>query len=204
MVGARECRAGDRPAGDSPIEDGIAAEAVLLRAALSGDRASLGRLLGHHKQPLYALCRGILGHAEDADDAVGETFLRALRALHRFRGEASLRTWLFRIAVNVCLEWQRARRPTEPWDESRVPTSHLALPSPEVAALRRLRILEALQTLPPRHRAILLLKELGGWSAAEIAAALRWNENRVRNELSKARRALADWRRREAGEGDEQ
>jgi RNA polymerase sigma-70 factor (ECF subfamily) len=207
MVSLRECRARVRAAGGGQIGEGFAAEDLLLPAAVSGDRAALGRLLALHKQPLYALCRGMLGHAEDADDAVGETFLRALRALPHFRGDAAVRTWLFRIAVNVCLEWKRARRPTEPWDEAHPATAAwsdpTALPSPEVAALRRLRVLEALHTLSPRHRAILLLKELEGWSVAEIGAALRWNENRVRNELSKARRALADWRRREAGEGDE-
>jgi RNA polymerase sigma-70 factor (ECF subfamily) len=207
MVGMQECRARARAIGDTRIEYGSPAEAALLQAALSGDRAALGRLLGLYKQPLYALCRGVLGHAEDADDAVGETFLRALRALPGFRGDAAVRTWLFRIAVNVCLEWKRARRPTEPWDEAHPATAawrdHASLPSPEVAALRRLRVIEALHTLPPRHRAILLLKELEGWSVAEIGAALRWNENRVRNELSKARRALAEWRRREENEGDE-
>jgi RNA polymerase sigma-70 factor (ECF subfamily) len=207
MIRMQECRARARTAGDGRTEEGFTAENLLLRAAVSGDRTALGSLLALHKQPLYALCRGMLGHAEDADDAVGETFLRALRALPHFRGEAAVRTWLFRIAVNVCLEWKRARRPTEPWDESRPASDawsdHAAFPSPEGAALRRLRMLEALHTLPRRHRAILLLKELEGWSVAEIGAALHWNENRVRNELSKARRALADWRRREAAEGDE-
>jgi DNA-directed RNA polymerase specialized sigma24 family protein len=62
--------------------------------------------------------------------------------------------------------------------------------------------MEALGSLLPRHRAILLLKELDGWSVGEIAAAFGWNKNRVRNELSRARRTLADWRRRDAAEGD--
>src|SRR5712691_76395 len=84
------------------------AEAVLLRAGKAGDAAALERLLALHKRPLYALCRGMLGNADDADDAVQETFLRALRALAGFRGEAAFRSWLFRIAINVCLKWRVA------------------------------------------------------------------------------------------------
>jgi RNA polymerase sigma-70 factor (ECF subfamily) len=75
--------------------------------------------------------------------------------------------------------------------------------SPEAIALRRLQVLEALSSLRPHHRAVLLLKEREGWSMAEIGAALRWNEKRVENELYRARRALVDWRRRDVDEGDE-
>jgi RNA polymerase sigma-70 factor (ECF subfamily) len=181
-------------------EDGRAGETTLLRAGRAGDRAALEQLLAPHKEPLLILCRGILYHPEDAEDAAQETFLRALRALSRFRGDAAFRTWLFRIAVNVCLKWKAARRPDAAWDEERAPHAHAA--SPETIALSRLRVLEALRVLPPRHRAILLLKGREGWSVEEIAAALGWNKIRVKNELSKARRALVAWRR-DAGEGEE-
>jgi DNA-directed RNA polymerase specialized sigma24 family protein len=80
-----------------------AAEAALLRAGRAGDMAALEQLLGLHKRALVQFCHGILGHAEDAEDAAQETFLRVLDALPGFRGEAAFRTWLFRIAVNVCL-----------------------------------------------------------------------------------------------------
>jgi RNA polymerase sigma-70 factor (ECF subfamily) len=176
-------------------------EARLLPAARAGDRAALERLLAPHERRLYVLCRGILGHAQDAEDAVQETFLRALTALPRFRGDAPVRAWLFRIAVNVCLEWKRAHRPTEPWDAAGALPADAA--SPEAIVLRQMRVMEALQALLPRHRAILLLKELEGWSLEEIAMALRWNTDRVKNELSRARRALADWRQRDARQGDE-
>jgi RNA polymerase sigma-70 factor, ECF subfamily len=176
-----------------------AAESALLRAGQAGDRAALEQLLARHKGALYALCRGMLGHGEDAQDAVQETFLRALRALPRFRGDAAVRTWLFRIAINVCLKWKTAHPPTERWDEEGSAVQE-GSSSPEVDALRRLRMMEALASLTPRQRAVLLLKELEGWSMAEIAARMGWNEKRVDNELYKARRALADWRRREAAE----
>src|SRR5437016_1468173 len=101
------------------VGGGPASEAALLRAGQAGDRAALERLLAPHKGPLFALCYGILGDADDAEDAAQETFLRVLRGLARFRGDASFRTWLFRIAVNLCLNWKRDRRPTEPLDEAR-------------------------------------------------------------------------------------
>jgi RNA polymerase sigma-70 factor (ECF subfamily) len=181
------------------IEGGPAEESALLRAGQAGDRAALEQLLARHKGPLYALCRGMLGHSEDAQDAVQETFLRALRALPRFRGDAAVRTWLFRIAINVCLKWKAAHPPTLRWDEEG-PAFQKGSPSPEVDALRRLRMMEALASLTPRQRAVLLLKELEGWSMAEIASRMGWNDKRVDNELYKARRALADWRRGEAAE----
>jgi RNA polymerase sigma-70 factor (ECF subfamily) len=188
--------------------EGRPAEPDLLRAAQAGDRSALDQLLGLHERPLLVLCHGILGHAEDAEDAVQETFLRALRALPGFRGAASLRTWLFRIAVNVCLNWKRDQRydlaapaallGDDEGDGIPTPTA-----SPELIALRRLRVTEALAELPPRLRVVFLLKVLEGWSVAEIAVAMRWNPIRVQNELAKARRVLAEWRRRDAEEGAE-
>jgi RNA polymerase sigma-70 factor, ECF subfamily len=185
----------------SEREGEAAAEAALLRAGRAGDVAALEQLLGLHKRALVQLCHGILGHAEDAEDAAQETFLRALDALTGFRGDAAFRTWLFRIAVNICLRWKATRRPAEAWqeDERAMPSG---APSPESIAVGHLRLLEALGSLPPRHRVILLLKEWEGWSVAEIAGAMRWNPIRVKNELAKARRTLVEWRRREA-EGDE-
>jgi RNA polymerase sigma-70 factor (ECF subfamily) len=186
----------------SEIEGGRTDESELLRAGQAGDLAALDRLLERHKRPLLGLCCGMLGHGEDAEDAVQETFLRALRGLSSFRGEAAFRTWLFRIAVNICLRWKAGRHATEPWDEEQA----ALLPgtaSPEAIALGRLQVMEALNSLPPERRAILLLKEREGWSVAEIALTMRWNEKRVRNELYKARLALVEWRRREADEGEE-
>jgi RNA polymerase sigma-70 factor (ECF subfamily) len=187
----------------SEINGGPTAELALLRAARAGERAALDQLLARHERPLFALCHGILGHAEDAEDAVQETFLRALRALRGFREEASFRTWLYRIAVNVCLRSKAARRSTEPWDEQQSGAPSGAA-SPETIALRQMCLQEALSSLLPRQRAILLLKEREGWSVAEIAAGIGWNERQVRYELSKARRALVQWRGCVGGEGDEE
>ena len=86
----------------------------LVAAARARDRLALERLLTPHERPLYTLCLGILRNRDDAEDAVQEAFLRALRAMPTFRGDSSVRTWLQRIAVNVCLDWKRARRDALP------------------------------------------------------------------------------------------
>jgi RNA polymerase sigma-70 factor, ECF subfamily len=185
-------------------DERAAAEAGLLRAGQAGDRAALDRLLALHERGLLAFCRGILGHAEDAEDAAQETLFRALRALPRFQPrQATFRTWLFRIAVNVCLDWRRDHRPTEPWDEARPSVTSRETASPETLALRRLQVMEALSGLPPHRRAVLLLKELEGWSAAEIGEAMGWSSKRVYNELYNARCALAEWQARNVEEGAE-
>jgi RNA polymerase sigma-70 factor, ECF subfamily len=176
-------------------------EAALLVAGRAGDPAALEQLLALHQRALHRLCLGVLGHPEEAEDAVQETFLRALRSLSGFRGEAAFRTWLFRIALNLCLRWKASRPATEPWDEAELSTPLAA--SPEAIALRHLRMREALARLMPRQRAVLLLKEREGWSVAEIGQAMGWKPSRVEYELHRARRALIEWRRREAGEGDE-
>jgi RNA polymerase sigma-70 factor (ECF subfamily) len=159
-------------------------------------------LLALHKRRLLALCHGMLGDPDDVEDAVQETFLRALRSLSGFRGEATFRTWLFRIAVNVCLKWKASHPRTEPWDDEQRPPPGGPV-SPEMLALCRLRMREALSSLRPRQRAVLLLRELERWSVGEVALALGCSKKRVENDLYKARCALADWRKemREGGEG---
>jgi RNA polymerase sigma-70 factor (ECF subfamily) len=179
-----------------------AEELALLRAARAGDLSALDRLVALHQEPVFALCRTLLGHVEDGEDAAQEVFLRAFRALPRFRGESTFRTWLFRIAVNLCRSWKRRHRATEPWDEAQ-PGALPAGLSPENAAICHLQLQEALDALRPHYRAILLLKEQEGWSMAEIGAALGWSERQVQNALYRARRALLDWRQRHADEGEE-
>jgi RNA polymerase sigma-70 factor (ECF subfamily) len=159
----------------------------LLALGRTGNQDALERLLSQHEPGLVRLCRGILGRAEDAEDAVQESFLRALRSIARFRGDSSVRTWLYRIAVNVCLEWKRSpgfrhvALPAEPTQFH---------PSPEQDVISRARVREALSTLQPRQRAAILLKELHGFSVAEVAVAMGWSVTRAQNELYKARKQL--------------
>ncbi|HEX8618485.1 MAG TPA: RNA polymerase subunit sigma-70, partial [Thermoanaerobaculia bacterium] len=171
-----------------------------------------------HRAALTGHCYRMLGSAADADDAVQETIVRAWRSLDRFEGRASLRTWLYRIATNVCLDAlsasSRRMRPFEegpavPVDqavlESRERTHWLepipdarALPAEanpfELAALRqsiRLAFVAALQHLPPRQRAALLLADVLGWSAAEVAECLGMTVAAVNSGLQRARATIA-------------
>jgi RNA polymerase sigma-70 factor (ECF subfamily) len=182
-------------------EERLPDEMALLKLGRAGDASALGRLLAPHEKPLKILCLGMLGHTDDAEDAVQETFYRALRSLSRFNGKASFGTWLYRIAINVCLGWRRSRKPEQILQDGMVDNfSHS--PSPEADVISRLGALQALSQLLSRHRAIILLRELEGRSIPEIAETMQWNEKKVRNELFKARRALADWQQSEVEVAD--
>lgn len=170
-----------------------------------------------HRPSLTGHCYRMLGSATDAEDAVQETIVRAWRNLARFEGRASLKTWLHRIATNVCLDTlsENARRvrpmddrppgaTTEPLES--LDRTHWLEPIPEervipadsdpfeIAALRqsiRLAFVAALQHLPPRQRAALLLTEVLGWSAAEVADCLETSVASINSALQRARATLA-------------
>jgi RNA polymerase sigma-70 factor, ECF subfamily len=170
-----------------------------------------------HRTALTGHCYRMLGSAIDADDAVQEAMVRAWRSLHRFDGRSSLRTWLYKIATNVCLDAlsDRARRarpmlegPMGTLDDvlETKPRTHWLEPIPdaraipadadpfEQAALRqsiRLAFVAALQYLPPRQRAALLLTEVLGWSAAEVAGCLGTSVAAINSALQRARATLA-------------
>jgi RNA polymerase sigma-70 factor (ECF subfamily) len=165
----------------------------------------------------------MLGSAAEADDAVQETIVRAWRSVDRFEERSSLRTWLYRIATRVCLDAlsDRSRR-ARPMDLgpagsvdgplTALPRSHWIEPVPDASVLPadddpseravlrqsiRLAFVAAVQSLPPRQRAVLLLAEVLGWSAAEIAEALDTSVAAVNSALQRARATLSS---REIGE----
>ena len=170
-----------------------------------------------HRTALTGHCYRMLGSPFDAEDAVQETMVRAWRGLGRFDGRASLRTWLYRIATNVCLDAlsDRARRvrPIEEGpagtvdDELQVrPRTHWLEPIADAEAIpaegdpleltmlrqsTRLAFVAALQHLPARQRAALLLTEVLGWSAAEVAGCLDMSVAAVNSALQRARTTLA-------------
>lgn len=175
----------------TPEKQEPAEDETLLQRALAGETIALDRLLSPYQPALYSLCRNMLGHAEDAEDAVQETYLRAIRALPKFRRDANVYSWLFRIAINVCLNGKRARGKTVPLETAS--DRAIAQASPETATLTRVEIDQALAVLSLRQRTVFLLREQEGWSVPEIAAALQCTHRRINNELYQTRRALEAW-----------
>jgi RNA polymerase sigma-70 factor (TIGR02960 family) len=186
--------------------------------AASIDDVELERGLERHRIELTAYCYRMLGSAFEAEDAVQETLLRAWRGLDRFEGRASLRSWLYRIATNVCLDLATGRqRRARPMDFGPASTADAALPAPlpevtwlepvpdarvlasagdpaELAVARetvRLAFVAALQHLPPRQRAVLILREVLRWQATEVAELLDSTVASVNSALQRARATLA-------------
>ena len=173
--------------------------------------------LEEHRSALTGHCYRMLGSVVDADDAAQETMIRAWRNLDQFDGRASLRTWLYRIATNVCLdEIARRGRRARPMEEGpagsttdalvQMPSDHWIEPIPDARALPadadpsqrtmlrqsiRLAFIAALQKLAPKQRAVLLLMEVLGWSAAEAAETLDTSVAAVNSALQRARATLA-------------
>jgi RNA polymerase sigma-70 factor (ECF subfamily) len=193
----------------------------LLRAARAGDEGAYGQLVQRYRSELQAHCYRMLGSVYDAEDALQETLLRAWRGLARFEGRSSLRSWLYTIATNTCLN-QIARRPkrvlpidygpatdphagpgeplvesvwVEPYPDDRLGIED-GLAGPEARYEMResleLAFIAALQHLPPNQRAVLILREVLGFSAAEVAESLDTTVASVNSALQRARKATEE------------
>jgi RNA polymerase sigma-70 factor, ECF subfamily len=165
--------------------------------------------LEEYRRELTAYCYRMLGSAADADDAVQETMIRAWRSLEKFEGRSALRSWVYRIATNVCFDAlnsskKRARPmdlagPGEPLFENlrELPevTWLTPLPTPDEAAEQRdtlrLAFVAALQHLPPKQRAALILCEVLQWQASEAAELLETSVASINSALQRARATLA-------------
>jgi RNA polymerase sigma-70 factor, ECF subfamily len=198
---------------------GTAQERSLLERARAGDEAGFGALVEPYRRELHAHAYRMLGSVHDAEDAVQDTLLRAWRALSRFEGRSSLRSWLYTIATNTCLD-QIARRPkrvlpidygppTDPhvgpgdpivesvWVEP-YPDEILGVEdgfaAPEASYDRResveLAFVAALQHLPATQRAVLILRAVLGFSAKEVAAMLGTSIASVNSALQRSRAAV--------------
>jgi RNA polymerase sigma-70 factor (TIGR02960 family) len=167
----------------------------LLAAAAAGDEQAFVQLTAPERRRLHAHCYRILGSVHDADDALQETMLRAWRGIGRFEPRAQLSSWLYRIATNVCLRMieQRGRRASAAVDAHLQPYPDVLLDpeTPEREAERRetigLAFVTAMQLLPPRQRAALVLRDVLGWSANEAADVLGVSVAAANSALQRAR-----------------
>ena len=192
-------------------------EAGRVAAALAGDQNEFGDLVEPYRHELRVHCYRMLGSLHEAEDMVQETFLRAWRRLETYAGRASLRAWLYRIATNACLDALEKRprrtlpvRSQPPADPSAPPAPPLTEliwlepfpddllddvePTPEARyALHEsitLAFLTALQLLPPRQRAVLIMHDVLDWDASEAAESLDMTVSAVNSALHRARVAL--------------
>ncbi|MGW3305765.1 sigma-70 family RNA polymerase sigma factor [Streptomyces sp. NPDC001073] len=181
------------------------------------DEGDFAALVESHRREIQVHCYRMTGSYDDAEDLVQETFLRAWRARDTFEGRAGARTWLYRIATNACLDFQRrtARRPKryeplpgmnhgggepparvtwlQPYPDDELPSAE---EQPEAAAVSRetleLVFLAAVQHLPPRQRAVLVLRDVLGLTALETGEALDMTVASVNSALQRARPTLRD------------
>src|ERR1022692_4873399 len=171
---------------------------LLLAAAQAGDERAFRRLVGPYRHALEVHCYRMLGSPHDAEDVVQETLLRAWRGLERFEPRAALQTWLYRIATNACLDEleRRPRRPepVQPYPDRQV--EEAASPTYDPAARYAVRegmelaLLTAIQQLPGRQRAVLILRDVLGWTSPEVAELLESTVSAVNSALQRARTTI--------------
>ncbi len=194
------------------------AKTDLMSRAQAGDGQAFRALTEPHRRELQVHCYRMLGSFQDAEDALQDSMLAAWRGLEGFDGRASLRTWLYRIATNRCLDALRAsrRRPPKPWDipgiEPPEPTGlgdiHWLEPYPDAlldgaitvspgpearyerAESLSLAFVTALQVLPPRQLAVLILRDVLGFHADEVADMLDTTVESVKSALKRARAGM--------------
>ncbi|MCW5935336.1 MAG: sigma-70 family RNA polymerase sigma factor [Fimbriimonadia bacterium] len=158
-----------------------------------GDERAFARLVDMYREPFYRLAYRLVG-ALDAEDVTQEIFVRIYRGLRHFREQSSLNTWVYRIAVNACHEWNRKRRAPEVPLEDEWMTG-IDLPDPEHEAIQNViwsNVENALESLDEKHRTIIVLHELQGLTYGEIAGAMELPVGTVKSRLHYAMRALRE------------
>ena len=187
-----------QPSGAGPPSkltgDVKAADLDLVRRCKQGDATAFEELYRAHSARLYSLLMRMVGAAEDAEDLLQDVFLQAHRKLDSFRGESSLGTWLYRLAVNQCLDYLRGRqskmtRVTESFEDEAV--QEPASPAPAVpAAISRVDLERAIARLPEGCRLAFVLHDVEGFAHHEVAGLLGISEGTSKSQVHKARLKL--------------
>lgn len=177
-------------------------EKILAERARKGDLDAFNELVIRYQKSAYNVAYRILGDAEAAADAVQDAFLKAFRGIGHFKG-GSFKTWIFRIVTNTCYDILRARRrhPTSSLNGMEVELNHTPLgnagaESPEDYAIRRelnRLIQEAINSLPPDQRAVVVLSDIEGFDYREISQTLGIPLGTVKSRLSRARAKVRDY-----------
>lgn len=171
-------------------------ELDLINRARGGDRAAFGALMRDHQDEVYTLARRLVGDPHLASDVAQEAFIRAWRALPKFRGDAKFSTWLYRITVNT--SWTQKKRAgrhhASPIEEHTQVAAPVDSQHPEVAGEileLRGRLRHALDRLPDAQREVVVLKDIYGWTHAEIAESMGITVTAAKVRLHRARARLA-------------
>ena len=187
-------------------------ESGAVAAARAGDEAAFASLVEPHRRELQLHCYRMLGSLEDSEDLVQETFLRAWRRRETFQGRSSFRSWLYRIATNACLDTLQ-RRPRvasaggggqpfaevpwlQPYPDDLLEGIAAGEAEPEAEVVDKetieLAFIAAIQLLPPKQRAVLISRDVLGWSAAESADLLDTTVAAVNSALQRARATMKE------------
>lgn len=180
--------------------DAAGADAALVQECVGGDEAACARLVTDHQRMVYQLGLHLLGDSQEALDLCQEVFLRVFRMLHQFRGQSSLRTWIYRIALNQASNrlrtWRRRHRSQQvsldDAPQGQLPDGQPSSSPDRVLQQREVagRVWTALDALPFDQRAVIVLREIDGLSYDEIAQSLDVAVGTVKSRLARAREQL--------------
>jgi len=172
------------------------ADQELVAKIVAGDKQAFAQIIDRFSSRIYRLAYRMCGSAMDAEDLTQEIFLAIYRSLPSFRGDSALSTWVYRVAMNHCVDFQRRHRPeTLSLDEQLVVVTNRWCDNPQEALSKEelgRQIEEALARLAPHHREVVILHELHGLTYAEVAKVLQIPVGTVKSRLSNAFRQLRE------------
>ena len=175
-----------------------------LQALQSGDRVEFAKVVDAYSNQIYRLALKMLGDAQDAEDVLQDTFMKAIQSIQGFEGRSSLSTWLYRIALNEALMQLRRQKPVIPvamdYEEDDAELQHptqftdwCCLPEEELLSAESKEFLDlAIQRLPEKLKVVFLLRDIQGLSIRETSEALELSETAVKTRLLRARLNLRE------------